>query len=83
MYIHLGNNYVISTTGIIAIINIESPLSEDMEDIIQLAVENKNLVKISEKDKEKSLIICNDNIYISPISSMTLYKRSFNQFKEV
>lgn len=83
MYIHLGNNYVISAESIIAIINIESSLLEDMEDIIQIAVENKNLVRISEKDKEKSLIICNDNIYISPISSMTLYKRSFNQLKEV
>ncbi len=83
MYIHLGNNYVISTKNIIAILNIETPYTENMEDIMQIAIDNKNLVRISEKGKEKALVICDDNVFISPISSTTLYKRSFNQYKEV
>lgn len=83
MYIHLGNNIVISAQNIIAILNIEPTISEDVEDIIHVALDKRNLVKISEKGKEKSLVICDDNVYISPISSTTLFKRSFNQYKEV
>ncbi|NLB89022.1 MAG: DUF370 domain-containing protein [Syntrophomonadaceae bacterium] len=83
MYIHLGNNVVISAHSIIAILNIESPYSEDVEDVIHVALDKKNLVRVSENTKEKSLVICDDNVYISPISSTTLYKRSFNQYKEV
>lgn len=83
MYIHLGNNVVISAHSIIAILNIEAPYSEDVDDIIHVAIDKKNLVRVSENTKEKSLVICDDNVYISPISSTTLYKRSFNQYKEV
>lgn len=83
MYIHLGNNVVIPVNSIIAILNIEAPYSEDVDDIIHVAMEKKNLVRISENTKEKSLVICDDNVYISPISSTTLYKRSLNQYKEV
>lgn len=83
MYIHLGNNIVITARTIIAILNIEPPYSEDVEDIIHVALDKKNLVRVSENTKEKSLVICDDNVYISPISSTTLYKRLFNQYKEV
>lgn len=83
MYIHLGNNYIISAQSIIAILNIEPPFSEDVEDIIHVALDKRNLINVSENGKEKALVICDDNVYISPISSTTLYKRSFNQYKEV
>ncbi|HZK42846.1 MAG TPA: extracellular matrix/biofilm biosynthesis regulator RemA family protein [Syntrophomonadaceae bacterium] len=83
MYLHLGNNYVITAKSIIAILNIQTPYSEDVNDIMHVAIDNKNLVNISEDGKEKALVICDDYVYISPISSTTLYKRSFNQIKEV
>lgn len=82
MYMHLGNNYVIPTRSIIAILNMED-LSEDVQDIIEVARLDKKLTNISDKGKEKALVICNDKIYLSPISSLTLYRRASNPFKEV
>lgn len=76
MYIHLGNNYIISSQNIIAILNLESPMSEDIQDIVEMARAEKRLVPISEKGKDKSLVLCDDKVYLSPISSTTLYKRA-------
>lgn len=78
IYIHLGNNFITSSKNIIAILNIEPPVSADLQDIIEIAKQDKKCIYISNKEKEKSLVITDDNIYISPISSTTLYKRGLN-----
>lgn len=83
MYIHLGNNHIISAKNIVAILNLEPPVSEDIQDIMEIARSEKNLTNISEKGKEKSMIVCDDQVYLSPISSTTLYKRAFNYVREV
>lgn len=83
MYIHLGNNHIISAKNIVAILNLEPPVSEDIQDIMEIARSGKNLTNISEKGKEKSMIVCDDQVYLSPISSTTLYKRAFNYVREV
>jgi regulator of extracellular matrix RemA (YlzA/DUF370 family) len=82
MYIHLGNNVVISAKSLIAILNIEPPVAEDLQDIIYTVKASKKAVNISEKGKEKSLILTDTKAYFSPISSNTLYKRGLNYFKE-
>lgn len=83
MYIHLGSDVVISAQNVIAILNIEEPLSADLQDIIDIATVEKKLINISDKEKKKALVICNDCAYISPISSNTLYKRAIHYYKEV
>jgi len=83
MYVHLGNNVVISSKEIIAILNIEKPLPDDTRDIIEIARMERTLVNVSETGKEKALIICDGKVYLSPISSTTLLKRSFTDYKEV
>ncbi|MEN6327125.1 MAG: extracellular matrix/biofilm biosynthesis regulator RemA family protein [Syntrophomonas sp.] len=82
MYVHLGNNFIISFKDIIAILNIEPPVSHDLKDIITIARLDKKLINISEKGKEKSMVICDDKVYMSPISSTTLYKRAGSRHKE-
>lgn len=82
MYMHLGNNCVIPTKDIIAILNVEE-VSEDIQDIIEIARLEKKIINISDKGKEKALVICADQVYLSPISSLTLYRRAGNPFKEV
>lgn len=82
MYMHLGNNCVIPTKDIIAILNVEE-VSEDVQDIIEIARLEKKITNISDKGKEKALVICTDQVYFSPISSLTLYRRAGNPFKEV
>lgn len=79
MYVHLGNNYIIPSQNIIAILNIKPPLSEDLIDIIDTAKLDKKIINISENGKEKTLIICDNKVYLSPISSTTLYKRLCKQ----
>ncbi|MEN6350257.1 MAG: extracellular matrix/biofilm biosynthesis regulator RemA family protein [Syntrophomonas sp.] len=76
MYVHLGNNFIISFKDIVAILNLEPPLSHDIKDIIEIARLDRKLVKISENGKEKSLVVCDKKVYMSPISSTTLYKRA-------
>lgn len=82
MFLHLGNNVIISSQNIIAILNLEPPISPDLQDIIEIAKQEKKLTSISETGKEKSLVVANDRVYISPISSTTLYKRGLSYFKE-
>lgn len=82
MYMHLGNNCIIPTKEIIAILNVEEP-SDDLKDIIEVARLEKKMVNVSDKGKEKALVICQDQVYLSPISSLTLYRRAGNPFKEV
>jgi regulator of extracellular matrix RemA (YlzA/DUF370 family) len=76
VYIHLGNNYIIYSQNIIAILNLDPPIAEDIQDIMEIARSEKKLVNISEKGKDKSLVICDDKVYLSPISSHTLFKRA-------
>ena len=83
MYIHLGNDVVISAQSLIAIINIEEPLSADLQDIIDIAALERKLIHITEQEKKKALVICDDCAYISPISSHTLFKRANNYYGEV
>lgn len=83
MFIHLGNDVVITAQNLIAIINIEDPWSEDLQDIIDMAEMERKLITISDQEKKKALVICDDYIYISPISSQTLNKRANNFYREV
>jgi regulator of extracellular matrix RemA (YlzA/DUF370 family) len=83
MFIHLGNDVSVATQSLIAIINIEDPWSEDIQDVIDLAEMERKLVIISDQEKKKALVICDDRVYISPISSHTLYKRANNFYGEV
>lgn len=75
MYIHLGSNNVIPLKDIVVIVNITPPLHKEIAAVLEHERNKKKLTVISEKGKEKSMIISTDKIYISPISSNTLYKR--------
>ncbi|KUG02566.1 orfx [hydrocarbon metagenome] len=80
MYVHLGNNYIISGEKIVAVLNYQSPVSSDLQEIVDIARLENKLIKISDKGKEKAVIVCDDKVYLSPISSITLYKRAFNYY---
>ena len=75
MYLHLGNNHVVSMREIIAMINITAPVNKSLADFIEKTRKEKKQIIVSEKEKENSMIICDDKIYISPISANTLHKR--------
>lgn len=80
MFLHIGANYMVKKEKIIAIMDLETiENSQISKQMIKTMRKNGNIHKIYEGGKEKSLIITTNGNYISPISSSTLLKRSFNR----
>lgn len=78
MFIHIGNDEVVKSKDVIMILDKNSLLSKDTSDFIQVAKEEGFIdedYKTNVTDN-KSIIISDKKIVFSPISSMTLLKRS-------
>ncbi len=80
MFIHIGGDVVIPMKNVIAILDIETTtLSKDTKEFLRIAEEEGFVEAISE-DLPKTFIITEidkkSKIYLSPISSVTLHKRS-------
>ncbi|MBM7653786.1 extracellular matrix regulator RemB [Neobacillus cucumis] len=74
MYIHIGEDLNIRAKDIISILDKESanhsPLVEEF-----LKQQNERVINLS-KNPYKSIIITKEKVYLSPIASGTLKKRS-------
>jgi hypothetical protein len=80
LFLHLGENVVVPIKDIIGIFDIEtSTYGSDTSQFLRMAEED-GFVKRITKEKPKSFIIAEidkkSRIYLSPISSSTLTKRS-------
>ncbi|MBE6065661.1 extracellular matrix regulator RemB [Clostridium cochlearium] len=80
MFLHLGENVVVPLKDVIGIYDIETSMySSDTSQFLRMAEEDGFVERIT-KEKPKSFIIAEVNkkskIYMSPISSSTLIKRS-------
>lgn len=80
MFLHIGGDVVLPLRNIIAIMDIETTtISKDSKDFLKIAEEEGFIESISQ-DLPKSFIITEidkkSKIYLSPISSVTLQKRS-------
>lgn len=80
MFLHLGENIVVPIKDIIGIFDVETSMySSDTIQFLRMAEEDGFVQRIT-KDKPKSFIIAEvdkkSKIYLSPISSSTLTKRS-------
>lgn len=80
MFLHIGGDVVVPIKNIIAIMDLESTtLSKDTREFLSIAEEEGFIESISD-DIPKSFIITEidkkSKIYLSPISSVTLQKRS-------
>lgn len=85
MYLHLGGDVLIKKEDIVAIIDLEMTKSSQNNRLFLSKMKNhhKNINYISEPGREKTLIITTNNLYFSPISTVTLFKRSaFDIVKE-
>ncbi len=86
MFLHLGENIVVPIKDIIGIFDIETSMySSDTIQFLRMAEEDGFVQRIT-KDKPKSFIIAEvdkkSKIYLSPISSSTLTKRSETLYYE-
>jgi hypothetical protein len=80
MFMHLGGDVVISLKDIISIMDIESSnTSSNTREFLKTAEDEGFIRRISE-DEAKSFVLAEKDkktiIYLSPISSVTLYKRA-------
>ena len=80
MFLHIGGDVVIAMKNIIAIMDIESTtISKDTKEFLRVA-EEEGFIKAISADLPKSFIMTErdkkSKIYLSPISSATLQKRS-------
>lgn len=78
MFLHLGNNFMLRKDKIIAILDLETTVNNNLvvQNLLNDVLKKGEARLISEENKEKSLVITDDGFYLSPISSVTLQKRS-------
>lgn len=76
MFLHLGGDIVVLKKDIVAILDIKTKLSYTTKNFLDIAADEDFIKKIDSDEKEKSFVITNKEIYISPISCNTLKKRS-------
>ena len=81
MFLHLGENTVITVDSIIGIFDLDNTtVSKITRDYLNIMQKNKKIIDVS-YDLPKSFVLCKDKekneniIYISPISTQTLLKR--------
>ncbi|HHW36655.1 MAG TPA: DUF370 domain-containing protein [Bacillales bacterium] len=76
MFLHLGEDIVLQTKEIVAII--DSNLVEGSEilmEFIDVNDKNNNIIHISD-GTVKSIVITENNVYFSPLTAVTLKRRS-------
>ncbi|HEY3365284.1 MAG TPA: extracellular matrix/biofilm biosynthesis regulator RemA family protein [Symbiobacteriaceae bacterium] len=76
MFLHVGADVVVSLKRVVAILDLKSTLTaESTRDLLRLAQSKKKVTDIAGGDA-KSLVLTEDEVYLSPISSLTLMKRA-------
>ncbi|MEW9699635.1 extracellular matrix regulator RemB [Paenibacillus sp. SI8] len=76
MFIHLGGEKIIRASELIAIFDISVEKSSKIsKQFIQQAAKDKKIEHIGEEEC-KSLVVTQNKVYYSPISSSTLKKRA-------
>ncbi|WP_276356536.1 extracellular matrix regulator RemB [Cohnella caldifontis] len=76
MYIHLGGEKIIRTSQVVAIFDISIEHSSKLSrQFVAQAQKNRGVETIGEEEP-KSIVLTDDRVYFSPISSSTLKKRA-------
>jgi len=80
MFLHIGGDFVIPIKNVIAIMDMETAtISKDTREFLKTAEEEGFVTAITD-DLPRSFIITEEDkksrVYLSPISSVTLQKRS-------
>ncbi|MCL5045794.1 MAG: DUF370 domain-containing protein [Actinobacteria bacterium] len=75
MFLHLGGDVIIRLKDVIAILDLEVAGAPASKEYLQIAKDEGFLVDISE-GSPKSFVTTDRKVYLSPISSVTLKKRT-------
>jgi hypothetical protein len=76
MYIHLGGQFVVQTKDLITILDYgDKEVEKKLKSFLDHSEEQGSLVWIS-KEETKSIVVTDQYIYASPVSSLTLNRRA-------
>lgn len=75
MFLHIGCNITIPLKNIIAIYNIRDNKNDDFI----LSMKKKKKISDVSQSSPKSCIVTDKRVYLSSISSLTLYNRSISR----
>lgn len=76
MYLHLGDDTVITDENIIGIFDMDtSTVNKATRDYLSKNEKDKKIVYVN-FDLPKSFVVTDDKIYVSPINTATLNKRA-------
>lgn len=76
MYLYLGGDIVVKTDDIIGIFDMDtSTVNKSTRDYLAKAEKEKRIVNVN-YELPKSFIVCEDKIYVCPLNTATLLKRS-------
>lgn len=78
MFLHLGGDVIVPKKEIVAILDIRSKASAITREFLEIAGDEGFIINISTSGKEKTYVITNNEIYLSPISCTTLKKRALS-----
>ncbi len=86
MFLHIGGDYIVSIKDIVAIIDMEkSTISQDTRSFLKISEEEGFIISVENEEIPKSFIITQEKhksrIYLSTISTNTLYKRYMSSKK--
>lgn len=76
MYLYLGGDAVVKTDDIIGIFDMDtSTVNKSTRDYLAKAEKEKRIVNVN-YELPKSFVVCEDKIYVCPLNTATLLKRS-------
>lgn len=77
MFIHLGGDTMVNSEKIIAILNADCVLGANSSKEFLKKAQEEGFIANLDQEEYKSIIITDKDIYLSPISTLTLKKRAY------
>ncbi len=74
MFLHIGGSEIVFSSELIGIFNLD-PDDNSVNESLLNTMTNNPVSIISGSKRQKSFIVTSNNVYISPISPLTLSKR--------
>ena len=80
MYLHIGEETVVNTKNIIGVFDMDtSTVNKATRDFLSKAEKDKKVIYVN-YELPKSFIVTEKNIYVSPLNTSTLLKRTRQEF---
>ena len=80
MYLHLGEDTVVNSKNIIGIFDMDtSTVNKATRDFLEKAEKNDKIIYVN-YELPKSFIVSDDKIYVSPLNTSTLLKRTRRRY---